>query len=107
VSETLPAFAKLLLGFFGLLFAALLVIGVGTIAGAVLAGPTIRGGERAVVALAAFDLTVAAVTFGLFAWLTAGRAAGWQRALWLLAFATVLVAMLAIVGFSTLVILNR
>lgn len=107
MSETLPAFAKLLLGLFGLLFAALLVIGVGTIVGAGLAGPTIRGGERAVVALAAFDLAVAMVTFGLFTWLTAGLATGWQRALWLLAFATLLVAMLAMVGFVTLVILNR
>lgn len=103
----MPNFLKALLSFAGLSAAALLLVGLGTIVGAGLAGPTIRGGERAVVFLFAFDLAVAALAVALFAWLSGSWASGLARGLWVAAFTAVQLLGLAVVAFLTLVILNR
>lgn len=103
----MPNFLKALLSIAGLSAAALLLVGLGTIVGAGLAGPTIRGGERAVVFLLAFDLAVAALAVALFAWLSGRWSSGLARGLWVAGFAAAQLVGLVVAGFLTLVILNR
>lgn len=105
--STLPNPLKLILAFAGLSLGALGVVAVATLVGAGLAGPTIRGGERAVVVLLAFDLAVAASCVALFAWLSGSWSAGLARGLWIAAFSVAQILGLAMAAFLTLVILNR
>lgn len=103
----MPNSLKLLLIFAGLSVGALVLVGLATIVGAGLAGPTIRGGERAVVFLVAFDLAVAALAVALFAWLSGPCSSGLARGLWVAAFTAAQLFGLAVAGFLTLVLLNR
>ena len=103
----MPNPLKLLLAFTGLWIGTLIAVGVATIGGAAIAGPTVRGGERAVVALAVFDGVVGLVALAVFTRLSGLWSSRLGRGIWVASFLCTEIVTLALLGFATLVILNR
>ena len=74
--------------------------------GGVLSGPSVAAGERAVTAIAAFDLAVALGAIALF-WRRSAVLSGLTRGFAVLAFAAIEVAVLAVLLVLSVLVFNR
>lgn len=103
----MPNWLKLLSAGFGLHLAGWILVLAASFVAAVVAGPTMRGGQRAVMFLLYFDIGVGLAVTAVLARLGWFWTTGWHR--WLVAAGSLVAwaAVFVMVFFTTLVIFNR